>query len=318
MTTKRALPTEQEALGYAKTCSNWGRWGSDDQLGTLNLITEEKRRQAASLVKEGVSVSCAWPITSDTPGEHFSKVLHYMIEAGEAYGPGSEGELGEPQWSLDFIGLAYHGNSITHMDALCHVFSQGKMYNGLPSSMVSAANGATAESIELAHKTIVTRGVLLDIPRLRGVQWLEPGTAILPEDLEEAEKAEGVRVEAGDVLLVRTGHLERHYNAGPLEDVAASNAGTHVACVPWFRERDIAVLGSDCDNEVNPSGYKKLNPPIHCIAIPYMGLWLLDNANLGDLAEACAQHNRWEFMLTIAPLRIKYGTGSPVNPLAVF
>ena len=179
------LPTEEEVMGYAETCSNWGRWGSEDQLGTLNLVTDEKRRQAAGLVRDGVSVSCAWTIKTDMPGEHTSRVLHYMVATGEAGA--------DATWSGDFLGMAYHGNCITHVDALCHVFTGGKMYNGFPSTLVNSENGAEAESITLLSQGVVTRGVLLDIARLRGEDRIESPVAITPDMLEEAEASEGVR-----------------------------------------------------------------------------------------------------------------------------
>ena len=311
---KTAIPTKEEVLRYAETLSNWGRWGAQDQLGTINLVTEEKQREAAALVKDGVSVSCAWPITRDLPGDPTAKVLLYMTVTGEGYVSGMETET--YQKAEDFIGLEHHGYSITHVDALCHVFWNGRMYNGLPSSMVNASRGATAESIDLLADGVVTRGVLLDVARLRGVPWLEPGEPIFPEELEAAEEAQRVRVTSGDVLLVRTGHLGRHHRAGPL-DLFGRTPGSHAACIPWFRERDIAMLGSDTSNDLEPSGYDHPELPIHQICIPSMGLWLIDNANLEGLSEACAQRGRWEFLLTIAPLRIQYGTGSPVNPIAV-
>ena len=303
------VPVEKEVLGYADSCSNWGRWGPDDQLGTLNLVTEEKRRQAAALVKDGVSVSCAWTITTDMPGEHTSRVLHYMVATGEA-GEGAH-------WSGDFLGMAYHGNCITHVDALCHVFSGGKMYNGLSASLVNSENGAEAESVELLSEGVVTRGVLLDIARLHGVKWIDHPEAIGPAVLEEAERAEGVKVEAGDILLIRTGHLARYYQRDVL-DTSDPRPGPHASCIPWFRERGIAMLAGDQNNEVSPCGYENLGEPIHEVGIPTLGLWLIDNANLEELAQACAQRNRWEFMLVVAPLRFHNATGSPVNPIAVF
>lgn len=307
--TRRTTPTEEEVLEYAKTCSNWGRWGPEDQLGTLNLVTKEKGRQAAGLVEDGTSVSCAWTITTDMPGERLSRVMHYMTATGEA------GE--EAQWSGDFLGMAYHGNCITHVDALCHVFTGGRMYNGFSSKLVNSSQGAEAESIELLAQGVVTRGVLLDIARLKGVRWIDTPDQILPEDLEEAEKAQGVRVEAGDVLLIRTGHLARYYS-GEVVDTSAPRPGPHASCIPWFRARDIAMLAGDQNNEVSPCGYEGLEEPIHQIAIPGLGLWLIDNTNLEELAQACEQRGRWEFMMVIAPLRFHNATGSPINPIAVF
>ena len=306
---KRNLPTEEEVLRYARTCSNWGRWGADDQLGTLNLVTEDKRRQAAGLVEDGTSVSCSWTISKDLPGETMSHVLHYMTETGEA-GPDAE-ESG------DFMGMAYHGNSITHVDALCHIFTGGKMYNGFPANLVKSGTGAEAESIELLAQGVVSRGVLLDIPRLRGEPWLDGPEPVLPDDLEAAEKAQGVSVESGDILLIRTGHLARCY-AGELTASHDPRPGPHASCIPWWRERDIAMLAGDQSNEVWPSGYEGIRSPNHSIAIPHLGLWLIDNANLEDLAVECGQRGRWEFMMVIAPLRFRNATGSPANPLAVF
>lgn len=307
--TARNLPTEEEVLGYAESCCNWGRWGPDDQLGTLNLVTAEKRLQASRLVKEGVSVSCSWTISPDLPGETMSQVLHYMTATGEA---GQEAEE-----SGDFMGIAYHGNTITHVDALCHIFSGGKMYNGFPANLVNSESGAEVESVELLAQGVVTRGVLLDIPRLRGERYLDGPDLILPDELEKAEKAQGVKVESGDVLLIRTGHLARCY-AGELSASDDPRPGPHASCIPWWRERDIAMLAGDQSNEVFPSGYEGIRSPNHSIALPHLGLWLIDNANLEDLAEACAQRRRWEFMMVIAPLRFKNATGSPANPLAIF
>ena len=302
-------PTEEEILGYAESCSNWGRWGPDDQLGTLNLVTAEKRIQASKLVKEGASVSCAWTISPDLPGETMSQVLHYMTATGEAGNEAKE--------SGDFMGIAYHGNTITHVDALCHIFAGGKMYNGFPANLVNSESGAEVESVELLAQGVVTRGVLLDIPRLRGVPYLPDPDPIFPDELEAAEKAQGMRVESGDICLVRTGHLARCY-AGELSASDDPRPGPHASCIPWWKERNIAMLGGDQSNEVFPSGYPGIRSPHHAIALPHLGLWLIDNANLEDLAEACAERNRWEFMMVIAPLRFRNATGSPVNPLAIF
>jgi kynurenine formamidase len=173
------------------------------------------------------------------------------------------------------------------------------------------------ESIELRQDGVVSRGVLLDVARLRGVDWLEPGDGILPGELEAAEAAQGVRVEEGDILLVRTGHLHRRNEEGP-RPLAGGWPGLSAACLPWLRERGVAVLGGDPVSDVVPSGFPSMPQPLHQIGIPHMGLWLLDNCNMEELTHACQERGRWEFLFTIAPLRIQYGTGSPVNPIAVF
>ncbi len=315
--TQRRGPTEKEVFGYAQTLSNWGRWGPEDQLGTMNLITPEKRRRAAALVNEGVTVSCARPIVPALGADVGTPPLHYMTGSGEAYADRQWAKPGQLQGCGDFIGMVFHGFSITHVDALCHIFWNGQMYNGRSSALVNTRQGATVESIEVLQDGVVSRGVLLDVARLRGVDWMEPGQGILPQELEATEAAQGVRVEEGDVLFIRTGHYRRRREAEPLP-IADGWPGLDAACLPWIRERGVAVLGGDTVSDVVPSGYPNLVQPIHQIGIPHMGLWLVDNCNLEELAAACAQRRRWEYLLAVAPLRFRYATGSPVNPIAVF
>ncbi len=312
------IPSEQEVLGYFNECSNWGRWGPEDQRGTLNYITPQKRLQAAGLVKKGVSVSCSRSIFHEMAPDVLSPAVHLMQSSGEAWA-GKKSVAGQTQGSSDFIGLAFHGFTTTHLDSLAHQFWDGKMYNGFPSDAVTTREGATKGSVEQLQDGVLTRGVLLDIPRLKGVKWLEPGTPIFPEDLGEAERACDVRVESGDLLFVRTGWLRMRNEQGPVNPAVAGRPGLEGGtCVPWVHKRQVAVLGSDVPNEVSPSGYKLVMRPIHQVGIVAMGLWLIDNANLEDLAAACERHHRWEFMATMEPLRIVNGTGSPVNPIATF
>ena len=221
------------------------------------------------------------------------------------------------QSSADFIGMAFHGVTITHVDSLAHFFWEGQMYNGKPASVVNTRQGATAGSIELMHPGVVTRGVLLDVARVRDVDWMDLGEGVFPQDLEAAENACNVRVESGDILLIRTGNYRRRLEQGPW-DQNVTRPGPHSACLPWFRQRDIAMLGSDTPNDAVPSGYDRLPRPVHQVAIVALGLWFIDNCNLEELAAACARRNRWEFLLSIGPLPIRHGTGSPVNPIAVF
>lgn len=312
------LPTQEEVFNYMQSLSNWGSWGADDQLGTLNLLTPELATQAAGLVKDGVAVTCARPIISQPAPDVLSPPLHYMVESGEGWDTGNKVSGFTGPVAMDFIGMVFHGYTITHLDALSHGFSDGTMYNGQPAHLVSTNLGATVESVDLLHNGIVGRGVLLDIPRLRGVDWLEPGDAIMPEDLDAAEKAAGVQVREGDLLLIRTGSFKKRTDQGPWNVNREGLPGAHAACLPWFHERGISVLGSDGVNDVMPSGYSDLSLPIHRVALVAMGLWLIDDCNLEDLARACAERNRWEFLLTLAPLRIHNGTGSPINPIALF
>ena len=164
----------------------------------------------------------------------------------------------------------------------------------------------------------MSRGVLVDVPMIRGIDWVERGEGVMPEDIESAEERCGFRVEEGDVLLIRTGNLRRRNVEGPVNQQVVGASACQAACLPLFHQRGIAVMGSDTGNEVFPNGYSRVAIPIHQVGIVSMGLWILDNANLEDLAQACQQRNRWEFLISISPLRISNGTGSPVNPVAVF
>lgn len=299
----REKPIEEEILKYFQTCSNWGKWGPDDQLGTMNYLTQERRKKAAPLFREGVTVSCARPLTPDTQ----RNVIHLMSSVPTPSQPAS---------AMDFLGVFFHGQAVTHVDALGHFFWQGKMYNNVPAEAVNANQGATKGAIDLISDGVIARGVLLDIPRVRGVQWLEPGDAIYPDELEAAERAQNVRVEPGDVLCVRTGAGLRRLQ--PNMPQTGSLPGLQGSCVPWVHQRQVAMLGSDGVSDVLPTGYAKVSVPFHFVGIVAMGLWLIDNMHLEELAAACERFKRWEFLMTIGPLRITGGTGSPANPIAVF
>ena len=212
--------------------------------------------------------------------------------------------------SRDFIGMVFHGFEMTHLDALAHVFAdEVRMYNGLPHSVVTPA-GAGALGVEgFGVEGVVGRGVLLDVARVRGGP-LEPGTAILPADLASAEVAQNVRVTTGDLLFVRTGAGRRN--------TRERRAGLHPACLPWLHARQVALLGGDGDNDVAPlEGFERWASAVHAVGIPYLGMPLVDNAELEPLARACAEESRWAFLATVAPLRIEGMTGSPVNPIAL-
>ncbi|HXH21741.1 MAG TPA: cyclase family protein [Dehalococcoidia bacterium] len=285
--------------------SNWGRWGEDDQLGALNLITPAKRLQAAELVIDGITVSCALPLNTTGSGENPRPVVHLMVGAGD---------IERATSSSDYFAIASHGMAHTHLDALCHIFYRGQMYNGRPASMVTSA-GALANSIEAGKDGVVSRGVLLDIPTALGKEWLEPGEAIYVEDLELAETKMHTRVEEGDILLIRTGRHQRREKLGPAQGLA----GLHASTLPWLHQRGVAVLGCDGVSDVTPSGMEGgMGLPIHMIAIPAMGVHLIDNMGLDELAATCDRLDRYEFMLTLAPLKLLKGTASPVNPIALF
>lgn len=284
--------------------SNWGRWGPDDQLGALNLVTPEVTAAAAATVSTGRTVSCARPLNTQPGPDNPVPVAHHMI------GTATEG------WGADYFALAPHGFATSHIDALCHIFYDGKLFNGYSTETVTA-HGATRLGIHHLHNGVVTRGVLLDIPAVHGVDALEPGEPIFPEDLEAAEERAGLRVRPGDALLVRTGRWFWRDAHGPW-DFATRAAGLDAACLAWLRARDVATLGSDGVSDVMPSRVEGVGMPIHEVAIVALGLHLMDNLDLDMLASACAAEGRSEFLLVVAPLVLRRGTASPVNPIAVF
>jgi kynurenine formamidase len=304
MSSPRAALSTNEVLAFHTTLSNWGRFGPRDQLGTLNLITPEKRAAAARLVRNGRTVSAARPLPTEPSIENPNPVAHHMIATA------TEG------WGGDYFAMASHGYATSHIDALCHIFHQSKLYNGYAIETVTA-HGALELGIHALRDGVVSRGVLLDIPRARGVSYLEPGEPIFPDDLERAEHDAALRVESGDVLLVRTGRWTRRAALGAW-DVRQSAAGLDASCLPWLHARGVAALGCDGVSDVLPSRVPDMPLPIHSVAIVALGLHLIDNLDLDRLAETCVSENRWEFLLTLAPLVLERGTASPVNPIALF
>jgi kynurenine formamidase len=307
-------PSEEEVISWSDALSNWGRWGADDELGTLNLITPEVRRKAAATVKEGICVSCSWDVPAGPLG------FERLVTAVDLYSE-SEGARGRLGYSLEQISaMAFHGYATTHLDALCHIFWDGKMYNGRSTGLVSDADGARALAITGAGGGIVTRGVLLDVAAVRGVPWLEPGVGAYPEDLEAAEARQGVQVEPGDGVLLRTGHGRYRHETGKVSPMEAgiTQPGWQAACLPWLHERGVAFIGCDTANDVSPSGYSQIALPVHVIGLVAMGLWLVDNCDLEELAETAERLSRWQFLLGVNPLRLSGLTGSAVNPIATF
>ena len=284
----------------------------------MNFLNQEKTKEAVSLVEEGVTVSCARPISFQETLDSTAPAVHYMVESGEGWSTGDKVTSRVSQAATDYIGMVFHGYTITHIDSLAHFFWEGQMYNDRPAHLVSTNLGATAESVELAGKGIVTRGILVDVPRIRGTNWIERGEGVFPSDILKAEEECGFMISQGDVLLVRTGQLHRRNIEGPVDFRQSGSTACHAACLRVFHVRGIASLGTDTGNDVIPPPYPNVIQPIHQIGIVAMGLWILDNANLEDIAEACAERNRWEFMLSIAPLKLTNTTGSPVNPIATF
>ena len=285
--------------------SNWGRWGRADQLGALNLVTPQKRKEALRLAREGVCVSLARDVETEKAVDNGSPFVHSMDRTG----------INNPGFSCaDTFKVSYHGMAHTHIDSLCHMFFEGKMYNGFAQTNVTS-EGALQLGIGNLKQGIVTRGVLIDLPSLRGVEFLEPGTPIYPEELDAWEKRTKTKVRPGDVVLIRTGRWARRAALGPWN---GKFAGLHATCASWLKARDVAVLGSDAASDVLPSGAEGVSMPVHQLCLISMGTWILDNCDLEALSVAAKQRNRRDFLLLVAPLAVPGGTGSPVNPLAVF
>jgi kynurenine formamidase len=286
--------------------SNWGRWGKTDQIGAVHLITPAKRQEAAALVKEGYSISLAHDAETEKAADNPSPFFHSML---------STGAHPEGQYVLDEYRVSYHGYAHTHMDALCHMAWQGKMYNGFPQTDVTD-QGAKELSVTGYKNGIFTRGVLIDIPRLKNVPFLEPSTAIYPEDLDAWEKKAKIKVESGDVVFIRTGRWARRASKGAWDP--AHIAGLYASCAKWLKARDVAMVGSDAATDVMPSGVPGVTQPMHQLLLVAMGTPIFDNCDLEALSDAAAKRNRWVFLLTAAPLPVPGGTGSPLNPVATF
>lgn len=288
--------------------SNWGRWGPDDQNGTLNLITSEKRVEAAQQVKLGICISLARLAEEKRDVDNPDPFIQRMLALGR--------DVGSP-WAVDNYSVSYHGYAHTHMDGLCHLFYRGQLYNGYTQDSVTN-DGANRLSIHSQKQGIFTRGVLIDIARLQGVDYLDPGKAIFPEDLDAWEKKTGVRVSSGDVVFIRTGRWARRDALGPWDVNKDGLAGLHASCAQWLKQRDIAMLGSDSASDVIPSQIEGISHPVHLLMLHAMGVHIFDNCDLEELGRKTAELNRWEFLITASPIPVKGGTGSPLNPIASF
>lgn len=280
---------------------NWGRWGADDRLGSVNLVTDATRMRAVALGRTGRTVSLSHDLLTDKADDNGSPFEHTMLGGN----------------SMDNYRVSYHGYAHSHIDALCHILYKDQTYNGYARADENTATGCTKLSIDNLKQGVVTRGILIDLPRLRGLPYLEPGTAVYSEDIEAWEKTTGIRIGPGDAILLRTGRWARREAVGPWA-VGRNAAGFHASVAVWIKARGVAFVGGDAAQEVVPSMVEGLALPLHTLLITGLGVNLLDNQDLERVAETAARLNRWEFMLTIAPLAVKGGTGSPANILATF
>ena len=281
--------------------NNWGRWGADDELGTMNLITTEKIREAAALVQSGITVSLAHnPIPEETPDNPDRAFNHTMGQSLRS----------------DTYEFTYHGYGVSHIDSLCHFLWNDRMYNDiLPSA--STSDGCGKLGIQNLKSGIVTRGILLDFPVLKDVPFLEPQTPIYVEDIEAWEEQANVKVSPGDAIFIRTGRWARRAELGPWQ-ISGNSAGLHASVLPWIKERGVSFVGSDAATDVMPSLVEGLVQPVHTMLIAGFGTNIFDNMDLEAVANTAASENRWEFLLTAGPIPVEGGTGSPLNPIAVF
>jgi kynurenine formamidase len=304
------IPTTATLDQMYEDLKNWGRWGADDQRGALNYLTDELRRDASQLVVSGESVSLAHDLATEPLPEHPHPVQHHMLAAGDALdGNGIPGY----EAARDHLALDIHGLFTTHVDALSHMFVRGEMFGGRPASDVRS-DGARSNTVLSMANGVIGRGVLLDIPRVRNCGFLDSGEVVTVNDLEAAEEAQGVRVVTGDILLVAWGREARRAAKKQFDGFS----GLHAECLPWLHERQVAVLGSDGISDPMPFvGTPQWPFPVHQIGITAIGLHLIDNVATAALSDVCVRSGRWEFLFTMAPLRITRGTGCPVNPIAV-
>lgn len=298
---KRSPVNAEEFDRLFQQVKNWGRWGADDQLGSINLITPAKRKQALSLARSGQTVSLVHNLLTEKADDNASPFEHTM----------------QPGFNMDRYNVMYHGYAHSHIDALCHILYKDQTYNGYARADVNTPKGCTRLGIDNLKQGLVTKAVLLDIPRLKGVPYLEPGTAVYQEDVEAWEQMSGAKIQAGDVILLRTGRWARREKVGPWA-VGRNAAGFHASIIPFIKARGVAIVGSDAASEVSPSMVEGIGLPVHTLLIVALGVHILDNQDLEALAEVAAKLKRWEFMITINPLPVTGGTGSPMNTIATF
>lgn len=307
------VPSEQDLVGWLDAFADHEGWTvADPGLGTLNHVSPAVRLAALATVREGLVIGCSREIAIEPDAtDVLTPPVHRVVRT-------------EPQTTAapivttasDEIGVPAHGVTITHLDGLRHFAVDGRGYGGIAAVPATAADAPVPGGMHELRDGIVTRGVLLDVAAVRGVAWLEAGEAILPEDLEAAERAAGVRVGAGDALLVRTGWPRRRVEMGPHPE-RKHRPGLHAATLPWLRAREVALVASDAAHDAVPGTYRAIPMPIHTIGIAAMGLCLLDSCDFERLAAACRDRRRAACLFVVAPLVFRNATGSPVNPLAV-
>jgi kynurenine formamidase len=303
-TTTRARDlTDAELEAMFHRCSNAGRRGRDDEIGTLNYITPAKRIASAALVKTGEVVSVGRDLSTRRSKTNQEPVTHIMTFTASSPSCG------------DTFTIAPHGMIVTHMDALCHFSWNNQLYNGRNRSDSITSSGASWGSIYAQRQGIFTRGVLLDVAAARGVPWYKPDEYVTAADFEAAERRQGLRVTSGDAIFVRTGMERMEAELG--EQDIYPRAGLHAECVEWMHNRQVSVYGGDCIEKL-PYPSESFTSAMHMIVLASMGLPILDWPSLTELAKTCERLTRWDYLLTTAPWRMPGGTSSPINPLCIF
>tara|TARA_B100001093_G_scaffold413_1_gene512 strand:- start:1016 stop:2008 length:993 start_codon:yes stop_codon:yes gene_type:complete len=292
--------------------SNKGKWGTKDKKGTVNYIDKNKILDALKIPIKGISVSLSFDITNDTTQINHSKFDEFTEYEHQA----TSVEFKGYNWASDNYNISYHGFTVSHMDGLAHLAQDGKLYNGYDASKITP-QGFDELGIEAFNDGIISKGVLIDIPLLYNKDYIEAGTKISIQDILKFEKKFNVKIEKGDVVLVRTGRWSEKIVNGDW-DSSKTSAGLNYNVAILLNEREVAVLGSDGTNDAQPSGIPEEGSPVHKLTLVAMGMPLLDNLNLEKLSIMAQKQKRWEFMISILPLRFKGGTGSPVNAVALF
>ena len=304
----REPPSADELRALLTERSNWGRWGEDDERGAVNLIDARKRLEALALPRTGRVVTISRPYPKEPGPANPTPAQHFLRRGERPHGSGAV---------VDYYGFVYHGHAHTHLDALCHVWGPDGGWQGRDPDSFVTGEGVTFGDVTAWETGILTRGVLLDVPRHRGEPHVVPGRPVHGRELEEIAERQGVEVRPGDALVVHSGR-ESYQAAHPaafLGDRSQPAPGLHASCMRYVRDRDAAALVWDL-MDARPNEYE-LGWAVHPVIYAF-GVALIDNALLEPLAAACAEEGRYEFLLIVAPLRVPGGTGSPVNPLAVF
>ena len=305
MTDNRRIPSKAEIDAYLKD-TNWGRWGSKSGAGAINLITPKKRLEATRLAQTGRTVSLSRPLPVEPSGENPRPAQHYMYRSDRAPGGGA---------AMDFYGTFYHGTSTTHIDALCHVWNSDGMWEGKDPDEIIGFEGASFATVDEWKDGILTKGILLDVPLHRGEPYVTMDKPVHGWELDDIATQQNLKIKPGDAIFVYSGREKYAAENGGIWMKSEGRPGLHASCLPFIKKTDISILGWDMMDSA-PNEYD-VPWSVHGAIFAY-GVALIDNALLEPLSVACAEEGRYEFMVTVNPLYVKGGTGSPINPIAVF